>query len=245
MAQEMQAEPKRHLLGRVGGVVLVVAGVLVLSSVSFPRPDDPSDYAEFLALLVENAARTRVVLVAVPVGIWVFAAGIVAIQRSIGDGRASGWARLGTYGVLVGAAAITVQFGLAAGALAEGANGAEDTGVILLAAAAYVRAFAMMVFWLGLGLTGISMLTSGVYPRWSGVPALALGLSMVILSGLSITTGMTLLTTAISGALAALTALWALVLGIASVITNQGRQRSTRPARNHQRTDPRTRPPLT
>jgi len=216
MARDMQAAPKGTRLGRGGGLALVVAGLLVLSSVLFPRPDDPSNYAEFLALLVDNAARTRVVLLAVPLGIWVLAAAVVAIQRSLVDGLAAGWLRLGTCGVLVGTAAITVQFGLGAGALAEGVSGAADTGVILLAAAAYVRAFGMMVFWLGLALVGVGMLTSGAYPRWIGVPAVALGLSMVVVSSLSITTGVTLLTVAISGVIAALTALWAVVLGIAS-----------------------------
>jgi hypothetical protein len=198
----------------IGGVALIVGGTLILTNALFPRPDNPSDYANFLARMVENSARTQAVLLAVPMGLWILLIGIAGIYRSIMERLAASWASAGLYLFLVGTALATVQFALGAGALAEAMRGAVETGVYLLAAGSYVRSFGMTVLWLGLFFVAIGMLMSTVYPRWAGWALLVLGVAMVMVSGVAITTGATQLTMAISGIVATLTAFWAVVVGV-------------------------------
>jgi hypothetical protein len=57
------------ILQRIGAVALIVGGILIFPNVLFPRPDDPSDHAWFLSLLVENISQTKVVMLAVPL-VW-------------------------------------------------------------------------------------------------------------------------------------------------------------------------------
>jgi hypothetical protein len=197
---------------RIGGPAFIAAGVLFLTSVFFPRPDDPADHAAFLELLVENAALTQAILLTVPLGIWALVVGVAGIQRSIVGGTGASLARLGLYGVVGGAAVATVQFALASGAVSEGAAG--ETGVALLAAATYVRSFGMLVMWLALATVGVGILASALYPAWSGWVVIVVGVAMVGVNLLTIVAGATLTTTIISGGLAALTALWAIAIGI-------------------------------
>lgn len=59
--------PTRHRL-RPAGIGFAAAGLLILTSALFPRVDDPGDPDRFLAVLADAAARTRFVLLAVPLG---------------------------------------------------------------------------------------------------------------------------------------------------------------------------------
>lgn len=197
---------------RIGGPALIVAGVLILTSFFFPRPDDPADHAAFLGLLVENPAATHAILLAVPLGIWALVIGVAGIQTSIVAGTGAAPARLGLYGVVGGAAVITVQFALGSGAVSEGVVG--QTGVALWASATYVRSFGMLVMWLALASVGAGMLASAPYPAWSGWVPIVLGVAMAGVSVVTILAGATLPATIISGGLAALTALWAMAVGI-------------------------------
>lgn len=212
MADHREAAYGGDALLRIGGVAFIAAGILILTSFFFPRPDDPSDHAAFLALLVENAGLTQAIMLAVPLGIWALVIGVAGIQSSIIGGAGGALARLGLYGVLGGTAVITVQFALGAGAVIEGAE--ADAGVVLWAAATYVRSFGMMVVWLALAAVGVGMVTSGVYSAWSGWMPIVLGVAMVGVSVVTIVAGATLLAATISGGLAALTALWAVSIGI-------------------------------
>jgi hypothetical protein len=227
MADHRGAAYRADDFQRVGGAALIAAGVLILTSFGFPRPDDPADHAGFLALLVENAGLTKAIILAVPLGIWALVIGVTAIQSSIAGRAGDAFARIGLYGVLGGTAVITVQFALAAGALIEGAT--ADAGVVLWAAATYVRSFGMMVLWLALASVGVGMVTSAVYPAWSGWVPIGLGVAMAGVSLVAIVAGATLMTAIISGGLAALTALWAVSLGI-WIARRATRERSALPA---------------
>jgi hypothetical protein len=192
--------------------MLVAAGLLILASVLFPRPDDPTDYANFLALLDRHRGRTMFVLLAVPIGIWALAAGIGLVCRAIPMGRAAAVARLGFYGVLVGTAVVTVQFALSVAALAEGLDSAVR--LPLWVAAIHVRSFSMTITWLGLAGVGLGIVTSRVYARWIGWMALGLGIGLGATSALSIGTGLNRPLIAITGGMAALTAVWAILAGV-------------------------------
>jgi hypothetical protein len=198
---------------RIATVALITAGVLILTSVFFPSPDDPADYDGFLALLVDNMGRTQAVMLAVPVGIWAFAVGTTALYHSIEGKRASTGVRVGSLGTLIGAAAVTVQFGLAGAALAETAGSGAEAGVALWAGATYIRSFGMLVLWTGVAIIGLGMLTGRAYPRTLGWPPIILGIAMVMVSGAAIIAGPTKAASLASGGLAGLTAIWSMVLG--------------------------------
>lgn len=200
---------------RIAAVTLIAAGILMLTSIFFPRPDDPADYAGFLALLVENVGRTQAVMLAVPVGAWALAIGTVAIYRSMElTTAAAAGVGVGSLAALIGAAAVTVQFGLASAALAESASGGPDAGVALWAGATYVRSFGMLVLWSGLAVLGMGMVASREHPKVLGFPVIFLGIAMVVVSGATILAGPTKAATLASGGLAGLTAIWSLVLGV-------------------------------
>jgi hypothetical protein len=139
---------------------------------------------------------------------------MAAIYRSIADDAAVIWARLGFYLLIIGTALTSIQFALGAGAVSEGAKATPDTGMILLAATIYVRSFGIMITWIALAWIGIGMLKSKVYTKWIGWSIAMLGSAMVNLCGIYIITEVTLLKMAVSGLLAKLTAIWAVVLGI-------------------------------
>jgi len=201
---------------RIGTMGLIVAGILILTAVLFPSPTDPADYSSFLAVLVEDMTRTRLVMITVPVGIWALAAGIAAIYHSEEDGAASVGLRLGFYGVLAGATVVTVQFALGSAALAESSRGAFDLGETLWAGATYVRSFGMLVLWAGLASVGWGMLGNRRFAKWLGWPPIVLGVAMIAVSSATIVVGPTKGMTLASGGLAGLTAIWSVVLGVRS-----------------------------
>jgi hypothetical protein len=212
MATETMTHRQTQPWRRVASIALIVAGVLILTSALFPTPDDPADHASFLALLVENSGRTRIVLLTVPVGIWALAIGIAALRRTSGQDLAS--FRLGSYAVLGGATAVTVQFALSNAALAQAIDGAFDTGLTLWIGATYLRMYSMLLLWAGIAAVGRGMLASRTYPNWVGWPALLLGVAMVLVSGATVAGGPTQAIAVVPGALAALTAVWSVILGV-------------------------------
>lgn len=197
---------------RFAPVAFVLAGLLILTAALFPTADDPADYGGFLAVLVDNIGRTRVVLLTVPLGIWLFAVAVASLGPSE-TRQASVWLRVGLLGVVVGAAAVTVQFALGAAAvdvhLGDAAGGSE-----LWAAATYVRSFGMLILWAGLAAVGAAVLTEGLAARWLGIVAIVLGVGMVAVSVVAIVGGPSPVTALATGGLAALTAVWAMGLGL-------------------------------
>lgn len=195
-------------------VVLVAAGALIVTSALFPSPDDPADFAGFVELLAANATVTRFVLITVPLGIWALVAGIALVQTRISNRTAAVWHRLATGALLIGAAAITVQFGLGGAALEQQLDGAPAAAT-LWAAATYVRSFAMLIFWAGLGAVGAAvLLDSDIAARWLGHVVILLAVGMVAASLTSILAGPTKVLSLATGATAGLTAIWSITLGL-------------------------------
>ena len=208
---------------RLTPVGFVGAGILILTSALFPAADDPGDYDDFLALLAEYTARTRFVLLAVPIGILLLATAVVALRERVEDPVGRRWLHAALPAVLVGAAAVSVQFALANAALSERIDGASD-GTVLWAAATYVRSFAMLSLWAGLAGVGWALLAGRsarsapprrAAPAWLAVTLIAVGLAMVLASGAAIVTGPQAALSLIVGGLAGITAIWAILLGVA------------------------------
>lgn len=214
MTTDLQLSDRSGLPPTTPTVALVAAGALILTSAMFPSPDDPSDFAGFVELLAANAAVTRFVLVAVPVGIWALVAGIALVQTRTRNPTAAVWLRLGTGALLIGAAAITVQFGLGGAALQQQLDGVPDASA-LWAAATYVRSFAMLIFWAGLGAVGAAvLLDSDIAARWLGYVVILLAVGMVAASLTSILAGPTKVLSLATGATAGVTAIWSITLGL-------------------------------
>ena len=194
-------------------VAFVGAGLLILTSALFPRIADPADFAGVLDVLVDNTARTRLVVLAVPVGIWALAAGIASLQGRVESRTAATWLRVGLCGVVIGAAAVTVQFALASAALADRVAGGSD-GTALWAGATYVRSFAMLILWAGLAAVGHAVLLDRLAARWLGFVLIPVAIAMVIVSAAPIVEGPTVRAQLASGGLAALTAIWSVAFGV-------------------------------
>jgi hypothetical protein len=194
-------------------VGLVAGGLLILTSAAFPRAPDPADYGGVLDLLAAHAGRTRFVLLAVPLGIWALAAGIGALHSRITTPAAVTWLRLGVHAVVIGAAVATIQFALGHAALAERVSGPSDS-TMLWAAATYVRSFGMLVLWAGLAALGRAVLIEGVAARWLGAVPIPLAAAMVAASVTTILAGPTNPVTNATGAIATLTAVWAVLFGL-------------------------------
>ena len=208
---------------RLAPVAFIGAGILVLTSALFPAADDPANYDGFLALLAEHAGRTRFVLLAVPIGILLLATAVVALRERVDDPEGRRWLHASLPAVLVGAAAVCVQFALANAALSERIDGTSD-GTVLWAAATYVRSFAMLTLWAGLAGIGWALLAGRsegsaapgrAAPAWLGVTPIAVGLAMVLASGATIATGPQAALSLVVGGLAGITAVWAILLGVA------------------------------
>lgn len=214
MATQVVLQNETDRWRRIGAGALVTAGLLILTSAAFPVPDDPADHARFVTLLVANVELTKVIMVAVPAGIWALAVGVVALHRRAAPGATEAWLQLGRHAVLVGAAVVTVQFALGTAALAEATRGAFDTGIVLWAAATYVRLFAMLAVWAGVIAVGVGLLTDRMYSYLLSWPAILPGAGVVIASATAIFTGPTSVAAKASGALAGLTAIWSILLGI-------------------------------
>lgn len=214
MATQVDLQRETDRWRRISAGAFVTAGILILTSAAFPVADDPADHARFVTLLVANAERVKVVMVAVPAGIWALAVGIVALHRRAAPGATEAWLRLGRHAVLLGAAVVTVQNALGTAALAEATAGASETGIALWAAATYVRLFAMLVLWAGLVAVGVSLLIDRTYSHLVSWPAILLGAGVVVASLSAIITGPTSLAATASGVLAGLTAMWSILLGV-------------------------------
>lgn len=220
------AERGTHVAGRVltGGAL-----VLLVANVGFPRAADPWDVPAVLTMMVDNQTLRQASFVAVTVGLWAVAAGLIGLEARLGDGAAE-WARLARHLAVVGVTLFTAAaaLGLAAtGAAVEwSASGGEPTSPGYAVAATLNRAddfvwyLAIIAFWGAVGLYGIAMLRSGVVPRWLGAWALVVGPVTALLVGLPLALGVEVPALLVAfGGLGGLTTVWALLLGIWTIRT--------------------------
>lgn len=216
---------KGDVLQRIAGIALILGGVFtIVFNVLLPRPDDPTSISATLAKLAEHPTLGKLSSFGLAIGIWLLVIGIAGIYRSIASGAGSAWARLGFYGVLVGASLFTTTFALvnaatlAAQHLPAGgaaAAAAAAVGSPIVAAANSVNAMSIVVFWLALAFLGLGISLSAVYPKWIGWALLVLGIATVVVSGVpAIFATPTKNQSMIFAALAGLSSLLVLVIGI-------------------------------
>ncbi len=223
----MAQEPyKGDVLQKIAGIAFIAGAVLTgVFNALFPRADDPSDVPEVLAKLADDETFTKIAFLGLAVGIWALTMGIAGVYRGISSGGAAAWARLGFYGVLVGATlfSVTAAIGIAAtGAAADWvASGSGvttstySTAAALNAAAQSVEFMFIVVFWLALVFLSIGIVLSSVYPKWLGWALLVLGVVTVAVAGVPLLLGGPDETLElVFAALAGVSTLWTLVLGI-------------------------------
>lgn len=197
----------------IGSVSLIAGGILILTSAVFPSPVDPGEFSEHLRLMVENRETTQVVLLTVPIGILAFTIGIMSVQKLLSTPGGAAFTEIASYTLLIGAGVVIVQFGLGNAALAEAVRSDLQTGATLWAGATHVRSFGMLIIWTALVILGFGLLREPKFNRLLSWPPLLLGIGMISATIPAILTGPQKPTAIASGAIAALTAIWAIALG--------------------------------
>ena len=214
------------LFQRIAGVSLILGAVLTtIFNIFYPRADDPSDVQQTMTAFGDNETFSRIVVLALAVGAWALMIGAVGVYRSISTGSAAAWVRLGFYGILVGTAVFTVStaIGLAgADASADWIAADSKMGIpeytiaaTLSAVGTYILYMFIIVYWLALAFLGIGMVLGSVHPRWLSWPIIILGAVTLVLVGVpQALSDPGRAVDLIFAALAGLTTLWFLVLGV-------------------------------
>lgn len=114
---------------------------------------------------------------------------------------------------MIAAAVVTVQFGLGHAALSERLTGGSD-GTVLWAGSTYVRSFSLILLALGLLAMGVGLLRQLVVPRLLAGAIVPVAVALVVVMVMAIVGGLTLGLQLASGGLAALTAVWLVVVGL-------------------------------
>ncbi|MCJ7744362.1 MAG: hypothetical protein MUO99_07390 [Dehalococcoidales bacterium] len=227
---QQQGIVKGDVLQKIGSAGFIIGAILlVIFSVLGPRVSDPSKTQEVLQKLGDQEVLAQVCALLLAVGFWAVMVGAAGIYRSISAGAGAVWARLGFYGILVGAAMWSITYALnmatagaaanAATALAAGQATAYTTAysvaAALYAGALSVETMSIIETWLALVFLGIGMVLSAVYPRWMGWVGIVLGIVTVAAVGIVMAfagPGSTLQVTFL--VLSLLTTLLVLVVGI-------------------------------
>jgi len=192
---QQQGIVKGDVLQRITGIGLILGAILlVIFSVLGPRVSDPSKTQEVLQKLGDHEVLAQVCALLLAVGFWAVMVGAAGIYRSISAGAGAAWARLGFYGILVGAAMWSITYalnmataGAAANWLAAPAAGqatAYSVAASLYAGALSVETMSIIETWLALVFLGIGMALSAVYPRWMGWVGIVLGIVTVAAVGI-------------------------------------------------------------
>jgi hypothetical protein len=168
-----------------------------------------------LVRLADNETFSRIVFLGLAVGIWSLMIGTAGLYRFISTGAGAAWARLGFYGVVVGTTLFTMWAAIGWAEVGAAVAGNTDVALTLYALAlAYLYMF-IIVYWLALVFIGIGIVASDVYPRWLGWILIPLGAATAAVSGVGqALNGITLTSDLIFAALATLTTMWALVIGV-------------------------------
>jgi len=156
----------------LAAILIVVGGLLMPHATT-----STANLQEMLKPLGEQQSRTQLSALLIAFGFWAAMIGAAAVYRSIVEGGAA-WARLGFYLAIMGTALWTVSLSLDVAVASAVANwlaapaGGEDAAYGTVASlSAFGRGIVPMtwiIYWLALAFLGISMVLSGVYPRWLG-----------------------------------------------------------------------------
>jgi hypothetical protein len=224
MAQQ-QNIVKGDALQKISSAGLIIGAILlVIGNLLMPYTTNPtSSLREMLTPLGAHELQSEISSLLIMMGFLAMMIGMTGVYRSITAGGAA-WARLGFYFVLVGTALQTISLSLdvsvasaVAKWLAAPVDGKEAAWSVVAALNAVGRGIIPMtwiVYWLAFGLLGIGMIRCAVYPRWLGWVGLILSCPVVAVGIIHIFTTRTTTITLTFVALAMLTNLWALAVGI-------------------------------
>lgn len=191
-------------------------GALVFNLV-FPRADDPWDPSSVLTMMAESPLRRQLAFIGATVSVLLISGCL--IELAVRTRRPAG--RWGAGLVALGATAFTVATALGLSATGparswEGGSAIEADflmAVTLNRADDYVWYLAIFVLWTGIGMVGLSL--RGDLSRIASTALAAVGFAAGVGVGLPLALGVesTALLAAF-GALATVTAAWALVVGL-------------------------------
>lgn len=218
---QQQGIVKGDVLQKITSIGFIVGAILlVVFSVLEPHVSDPSDTQAVLQKFGKNETLTEACLLLIAVGSWAVMAGVMGVYRAI-SARGAAWARLGFYGILIGTAILTISSALGmaeAGAAAKMLAGDATAGSIaatLHAGCLSVQTMGYIGYWLALGILGIGMVLSAVYPRWMGWIGIVLGIGTMAAVGIVMAfAGPGSTTQVVSIVLSLLSCLYALAVGI-------------------------------
>lgn len=220
---QQQGIVKGDVLQKIASIGFIVGAILlVIFSVLEPHVSDPSDTQAVLQKFGENETLTEACLLLIAVGSWAVMAGVMGVYRAI-SARGAAWARLGFYGILLGTTILTIssalgmaEAGAAANWLAAGkAVTAYSIAASLHAGCLSVQTMGYIGYWLALGILGIGMVLSAVYPRWMGWIGIVLGIGTMAAVGIVMAfAGPGSTTQVVSIVLSLLSCLYALAVGV-------------------------------
>jgi hypothetical protein len=202
----------------IGAVLLIVFNVLA------PRPDNPANMESVMTTMSNQAVFTHLSQLLLTFGIWLVMIGSAGVYRSITASGAA-WARLGFYGIIVGAVLWSVTFGLGSATVSTAAEwmtasttnkaAAFNVAAAVSTASSAIETMSIIMLWSALIFLGVGMASSSVYPGWLGWVGITLGVAMVAVVGIpKFFLGNTSTLLLLFGGLALLTTVWMLLTGI-------------------------------
>lgn len=211
-----QQEGQADVLQRIASIGFILGAVLlIVFNILFPRADDPSNAQQVIAKLADNETLAQIVFLGLAVGFLSLMIGVAGLYRSISTGAGAAWVRLGFYGFVVATALGTVWLATSWAETAAAAAGNADAAATLYVLSLSNVYMFIIVFWLALLFLGIGMVASDVYPKWLGWTLIPLGAVTPAVSGVGQAfNGITQTSDYIFSALALLTTLWALAIGV-------------------------------
>ena len=212
---------ERTLL-RIGAVSAPFGVITLVVADAFHGGHDPADLEAVLPEYAANA-NWEVVHIGQFLGYVLVLVGLVALHRSIAEGRGAVLARLGYVSAVVATAIYAVNQavdGVAVKFVADewlSAPAAEKADALRVAEAVRhieigLSSFAELTLGVALLLCGLAIALSGAYPGWLGWAGVAVGIGWIVLGLLVAHNGFTQVT--LTMLVSALLGLWLLVLAV-------------------------------
>jgi hypothetical protein len=216
-----RAAGERTLL-RIGAVSAILGVITLFVADTFHGGHDPADLEATLPEYAANA-NWEVVHIGQFLGYALVLISLVALYRSITEGRGVALARLGYVTVVLATAVYAVNQavdGVAVKFVADewvSAPAAEQANAFRVAQAVRhieigLSSFAQLILGAAFFLYGLAIALSDVYPKWLGWAAVVVGIGWVVLGLLVAHNGFTQVDLTIS--VGVLLALWVLVLAV-------------------------------
>lgn len=210
------------VLQRLTSVALIVGGILTVVAIAiFPQAKDPSNLLSHVVAYSDKETLAQLGVLSRTVGVWALVLGFANVHHFIGQGAGAAWARLGFYGLVIGAAGLTAAGGLAYGAIQAAVSWsiapADPTfsvagGLVIGSLNAFN--LSVVAFWAALVFVGIAWTRTDIYPQWASWPLLILGIVGAVMGLARLFVDTTSTFELVFSFSAGLTGIWAVVVGI-------------------------------